>query len=498
MRPVPSHRGDLTDPLHSAQATGATGLDGILGTVVEAVGAATSARWVELWTFETDRDAILCRAAWSDGRADQDRCDGVGMAIGLGQSHDMRRLILTGAPLVRSLGDPSLGSAERAALEAEGYESRVDYPLLAGDRVLGILSFARPRGVGGDAGERELGRLAPLAAAALDATLKAEQQHHHLRRLWGLLDPSRSIAASLRVRDAVQRARADIAESLPGVALEVEVCARREDGSFAPAAGDGTAAGGRERSADALARQAVAQRRSEQARAKDGRARLLVPLVVGERALGYVELFARLARRFRPEEVELVTLIAGQVAVALLNARAFQALESRAAVDGATGLYTRWYFYERLYGEVARGRRYQQPLSVVMGEVDGAERLYAERGRKTGDLAVHECARLVRFSLRDKVDVACRVGRARFALLLPNTSPNLAGAGVAAERVRRTVEATTFQSLQSSGAGRLTATLAVAGFPADAEEPDDLAAAAEQVLDTAVAAGGNRVAFAGR
>jgi diguanylate cyclase (GGDEF)-like protein len=474
----------------------------MLQTVTQAVGAALGAWWVELWTFAPEQDTIACRAFWSCEEAGDLGRDRVGTVIGLTQSNDLRRLILTGRPTVRRVDDPGVAPAEREALKAEGCRIRVDYPLILHDRILGILSVADARDdrLVSAADESRLGRFCHLAASALDAVVAVERQEERMRRLVALLDPERSVAATLRVREAVDRVRADIASVLPGVELEIEVYVRRDDGTYGKAVADDAEScadgAGAVWRPDALARQAVERQRVEQARPDAGTTRLIVPLVVDGTVTGCLDLAGRIARRFREDEVELVGLLAGQVAVALRNARVFRVLENRSATDALTGLYSSWYFVERLSAEVARASRYKAPLALMLAELDDADRFCGE-GRLGLDEVVRATARLVRGCLRDKVDVACYQGSGRFAVMLPNT-PALGGhAGTVAERVRTTVEGTALRSDESTRVERCTVSIAVVGFPAHAEDAEELAAVAEAALAAARRAGGNRIVAAG-
>jgi len=478
-------------------------LPAMLHTVAQAVGAALGAWWIEIWTFAPERDTIACRAFWScDAAGDLGR-DRVGTVIGLTQSHDLRRLILTGHPMVRRVDDPDLPAGEREALKAEGCRIQVDYPLILHDRILGVLSVADARDdrLTTAKDEERLRAFCRLAASALDAVLAVERQEERMRRLVALLEPDRLVGATLRVCNAVERVKTDIATVLPGVELEIEVFVRRDDGTFAHAiTDDAEPCAGRAEAAwrpDALARQAVDRRRTEQTRPDTGATRLVVPLVVDERVTGYLDLVGKVERLFREEEIELVGLLAGQVAVALRNARVYRALENRSATDPLTGLYSGWYFVERLAAEVARARRYKQPLALLLAEIDGVERFRAGDGGLDGDEMMRSASRLVCGCLRDKVDVACYQGDGRFALMLPNT-PALGGhAGTVAERVRRTLEETALKSDESARVERCTVSVAVAGFPSHAEDADDLTAAAEAALAAALRSGGNRIVVAG-
>ncbi|MEE4276246.1 MAG: sensor domain-containing diguanylate cyclase [Thermoleophilia bacterium] len=477
-------------------------LPAMLQTVTQAVGAALGAWWVELWTFTPEQDTIACRAFWACEEAGNLGRERVGTVIGLTQSSDLRRLVLTGRPAVRRVDDPEVPAAERAVLKAEGCRIRVDYPLILHDRILGILSVADARAdrLASAADESRLGRFCHLAASALDAVVAVERQEERMRRLVALLDPERSVTATLRVREAVDRVTADIASVLPGVELEIEVYVRRDDGTFGKAVADGAEScadgAGAVWRPDALARQAVDRQRVEQVRPDDGTTRLIVPLVVDGSVTGCLDLAGRIARRFRQDEVELVGLLAGQVAVALRNARVFSVLENRSATDALTGLYSSWYFVERLSAEVARASRYKAPLALMLAELDGVERFCGDGGLGLDEI-VRATARLVRGCLRDKVDVACYQGSGRFAVMLPNT-PALGGhAGTVAERVRTRLERTALRSDESARVERCTVSIAVAGFPADAEDADELTALAEAALAAARRAGGNRIVAAG-
>ena len=397
----------------------------------------------------------------------------------------------------RHAGD-DLSPADAAALAQAGFTSRIDVPLLAGAEVLGVLSLAEKGPVRRLAAEdrERLGSLARLAAAVLRTARLYESEAERAGRLVALLAAGRGVAASLSVPDIVAAVRDEAAGMIPGVGCEAEVVLRRDDGTYAvPGADDDPEEHTRPQMAraDAIARQAVELGRAETARTPDGRARLVTPLVAAGQALGYIEFTAQVLRQFRPQEVELATLLAGQTAAALERARSLRALQSRSAVDTVSGLYSRWYFYERLYAEVARARRYREPLALVVAEVDREARLAASRGAAFRDAELAAVARLVLSSLRDKVDVACRLGAGRFALLLPNTPSGPSAAGLVAERIRVRVAGTHLSDDEVGELGSFTMSLGVAGYPDAAEDADELMAAAESRLAAALATGGDRV-----
>jgi len=486
--------GGVTDGSGPRRAAAVTGrdIDSLLGAVVAEVGEALGFWSADLWAFSGDADSLTCRAWWC--REPQAATAGscVGAVVPLDQSHDLRRLVLT-AEIVERHADDELSPAEAAALTQAGFASRVDVPLLSGEEVLGVLSLAERRAVRRLTAHEHglLASFSRLAAASLRAALLAEAAERRSGRLAGLLSSYSGMAASPSAADVAAAVHREAEKLLPEVGCTAEVVLRRDDGGYVRAgAGDDPAGGWR---ADALARQSVDMQRPEHGRTADGWSRLVVPLATGDRSFGYLDLSAPLRRSFRAEEVELAVLLAAQAAAALERARSFRSLQSRTATDTGTGLYGRWYFYERLNAEVARARRYREPLSLVLVELDTEREAATPHRHAHRDAVVAATAQLVQACLRDKVDVACRLAVGRFGLLLPNTPSGPRAAGLVAERIRQRA-AGTFLSDDDLGAlGRVTLSLGVAGFPDAAEDADELLSSAEERLATALAAGGDRV-----
>ncbi|HYV50013.1 MAG TPA: GGDEF domain-containing protein [Myxococcaceae bacterium] len=162
-----------------------------------------------------------------------------------------------------------------------------------------------------------------------------------------------------------------------------------------------------------------------------------------------------------------------------------------ATTDPLTGLRNRRYFQERLREECARADRAEQPLSLLMLDLDHFKGVNDTYGHPVGDDALAHVARLITGSVRS-CDVACRVGGEEFAVLCPGAREEEARR--VAERVRRALERTPLQV----GEGRevvLTGSLGLA-----VREPDggteDLVRQADLALYRAKAAGRNRVEVA--
>lgn len=472
----------------------------LLQSVAAEIGRALDVWSVDLWSFASDADTLTCRAFWcrEPGGA---AADCVGAVVGLDQSHDLRRLVLAGEVVERHVGD-DLPPAEAAALAQSGFASRIDVPLLAGAEVLGVVCIRERRTVrrlSPDERER-LGGLCRLAAVVLRTTALHERESTRRRRLLEVLAMSRGLGAGLDLAETAEAVREEVRRHLAVIAADAVVVLRQDDGSYVRLRRPRDAAGGEGGleawTADALARQAVDLGRTERTRTAGGLARLVVPLAAGGPAFGYLEASARMSRSFRPDEIEIVRLLAEQGAAALAAAKAYGVLKSRSATDPLTGLYSRWYYYESLYAEVARSRRYKHPLTLLVAGLDGHEAFVRTHDAARRDAVLTGVSRAVRGCLRDRVDVPCYLGGGRFALLLPNTRCNAGGAGVVAERVRATVADMRLKDDDLGALGRFTVSVGGAGYPGFADDPDELAAAAEAAVARAATAG-DRVVLAG-
>lgn len=469
-----------------------------LANVAEKIGSAMDVCSVEIWRGSPNRQTAVCEAAWGRPGEGCERSDFAGTVVDLARHPDLRHLIAGATTVERHIDDPDLPADERETMKDRGYKSTLAAPLTVGDEVIGVLTLVETRDVRRfSEPERErFARLCQLAATGIRNAELFRRQEERNRRLMGLLESSRAMASSLDPRRTIESVKATIGDLLAGFDCRVDVHLRREDGSFvrvlSPGDDDGPAEVVEAWSPDGLCLRALDERQPLQARVNGERARLVVPLVLKNDASGCIEMSGRLPRPFTQDEVEFLQILANQTAVAVENARLYRAVARQALNDSLTGLYTRRFFFDRLYSEAARAERYRETLSLLMADVDDFGQFNAVRGRESGDEVLRGIGRLFKSSLRNRIDVPCRFGGQKFALLLPKTPVALAGAVGVAERLRKRVEETEFRNEDHVVLGRFTVSLGVAGIPDHADDADELVAAAEESLRAAKAAGKNR------
>jgi len=107
------------------------------------------------------------------------------------------------------------------------------------------------------------------------------------------------------------------------------------------------------------------------------------------------------------------------------------------ATDGLTRLLSRRGFDDALAAEWARGARDEQPLSLLLLEVDHFEAYIEVHGPQAGDEVLRIVAACVRGRPRRTTDIAARYGGEVFAVMMPHTDGF--GAMMMAEQIRNAV-----------------------------------------------------------
>src|ERR1700730_15353420 len=156
--------------------------------------------------------------------------------------------------------------------------------------------------------------------------------------------------------------------------------------------------------------------------------------------------------------------------------------------DEVTRLYNRRFFSIRLEEEVARYRRFNHPVSLVLLDLDGFKGVNDQLGHGVGDETLRGVAELLLKHSRG-INVLCRYGGDEFAILLVETPK--AGAQIYADRIRHVLASHEFPH-----ARRVSASFGIACLPEDVgAAAEDLIHAADEALYAANAGGKNRASI---
>lgn len=195
-----------------------------------------------------------------------------------------------------------------------------------------------------------------------------------------------------------------------------------------------------------------------------------VALRADEEPLGMVLLADRTRGRFGPDDHAAAATVADFAAIAVRNARRFQALERIGLRDRDSGAYNLAYFVDYAGKEFYKARRYGRAFSLLLLSLDNAEQLRREAGREPYRRLLRELVAAVSRVARD-ADILAKVSESEYYVLLPETDyfgalmfQRRAFAELRRGEAFRAVEART-PVLVSMGA---------ATFPKDGEDFDEL------------------------
>ena len=203
-----------------------------------------------------------------------------------------------------------------------------------------------------------------------------------------------------------------------------------------------------------------------------------------------VETVARSTRQMRNTNKVLEDRLASSKSEISNLQHSLEAIRAESLTDPLTGLGNRKYFDRMIETAVQTSLAANEPLSLLMFDIDHFKSFNDSYGHLTGD----QVLRLVGQSLKQLMkgqDITARYGGEEFAVVLPNTA--LRHALSIADQLRRTVMAKELKK-KSTGEilGRVTISVGVSLLRPD-DDTDALIERADACLYAAKRAGRNRV-----
>ncbi len=183
---------------------------------------------------------------------------------------------------------------------------------------------------------------------------------------------------------------------------------------------------------------------------------------------------------FQPVAVGYVA----HAAIRSLNKKRYE-LERLSQHDGLSGLYNRLYWDQLARLEFARFKRSDEPVVLVMADLDHFKRLNDSFGHAAGDEAIRRLAASFRRVLRES-DICGRYGGEEFVIILPNTG--VAAARDVIERLRLDM-----QEHPLLDEILVTASFGMAGLTSEVASVEDWVRLADHMLYEAKHRGRDRV-----
>lgn len=214
------------------------------------------------------------------------------------------------------------------------------------------------------------------------------------------------------------------------------------------------------------------------------------PLSFGPERVGVLVMGNRTPVLMDFELASLIHLIGNHVSLVLEKVRLYEKAEYLAVTDALTGIFNVRYFYDTLELETARAKRYGNPFSISIFDVDDFKAINDKYGHQAGDEVLRTIATIMKRVSRE-ADVVARYGGEEFIMILANTTKD--EAFNQASRVKAAVEGERYLGNHVS----ISISGGIATFPEDGMDEKRLLYAADMALYDAKALGKRQIRHAG-
>lgn len=195
-------------------------------------------------------------------------------------------------------------------------------------------------------------------------------------------------------------------------------------------------------------------------------------------------------KKLDASDIRRVMMLANHAALALENSKTYDQVVTSAHQDSLTKLWNHGHFQTLLTEGIRDAKAKDQPISLIVFDVDDFKSYNDTYGHPSGDRALEQVSLISKTVMR-RYDNLARYGGEEFVAVLPGTGK--AEAIRLAERLRETIERESAPTKDNALPTRITVSVGVASFPEDAEDKDKLIYCADGALYDAKRDGKNRV-----
>ena len=227
-----------------------------------------------------------------------------------------------------------------------------------------------------------------------------------------------------------------------------------------------------------------------------------IPIRVEDDLVGVLVVESAKPYAFGLEDLNVFTAAANQAGVAIGRARLLRStrqqlteienlqtqLREQAIRDALTGLFNRRYMQETLPRELARARRDNNPLSIMIMDLDHFKRVNDTHGHRAGDHLLQALAELLIQHTRAG-DIVCRYGGEEFVVIMPGAE--LSNCWQRGEQLR--IDVAKLHVRYSGRDLNLTLSIGIAAYPDHGKTGEEILIMADRALYQAKQSGRNRV-----
>jgi len=204
------------------------------------------------------------------------------------------------------------------------------------------------------------------------------------------------------------------------------------------------------------------------------RSAVAVPLEGMNGVVGVLSLYHMDRDAFAKDHLRILLAISAKIGISIENALRFRQVESSATTDYLTNLPNARSLFLQLDSEISRAKRGNQPLAVLVVDLDGFKQVNDRFGHLEGNKVLKAVGNGLKATCREYDSVA-RMGGDEFVVLLPGLRP-LDAENKAAE-LQQIVAQTCFTLFNEK---LLTASIGMANYPGDGSDAEQLLAEADR------------------
>jgi diguanylate cyclase (GGDEF)-like protein/putative nucleotidyltransferase with HDIG domain len=204
------------------------------------------------------------------------------------------------------------------------------------------------------------------------------------------------------------------------------------------------------------------------------RSALSVPLIGMNGTVSVLTLYHTERDAFTKDHLRILLAIVPKVALSIENALKYQQAESSASTDYMTGLPNARSLFLHLDGELARCRRLNSPLVVLVCDMNGFKQVNDKFGHLEGNKVLHKVALKLKESCRE-YDYVARMGGDEFVLVLPGLRLDQVQ-----QKVQRLRAITAEAGREVCGTETLGLSVGHSLFPEDGNDADQLLSEADR------------------
>ncbi len=216
-----------------------------------------------------------------------------------------------------------------------------------------------------------------------------------------------------------------------------------------------------------------------------------VPLTMGETAIGMALMIKKEKGFWDDRDIRKLLLVyAGLASSALYRVRLMEFTKHAAITDALTGAYNRRFFEDMFERQLALAKRSNEPLCLLIADLDHFKKLNDTHGHIAGDKALQQVAKAIKKCLRSS-DILARYGGEEFVIIMPAT--NITNAVEKAEMFRRQIKSLQIDATTPEHPATMTISIGVSSFPTHGTECSALLRSADKALYRAKEKGRDRV-----